>query len=56
MKSSSMRFVTLPDAPLFQQEAARALGRVFEKLDALDLVRLSFYPPLYPFYPFSPSS
>lgn len=44
LRSSTMRFLVVPDAETFQQDAARAVARVLEKLEGLELVRrLSFY-------------
>jgi hypothetical protein len=40
LRASTMRFLTVPDASAFQKDAASALGKVLEKIDNIELVRM----------------
>ena len=40
LRASTMRFLTVPDVAAFQKDAALTLGRVIEKIDSIELVRL----------------
>ena len=39
LRSSTMRFLVVPDTPSFRRDAGGALSRIIEKLEGLELVR-----------------